>query len=347
MASAASGELVLADLSGYTRYLGGVELDHSHDVLADLIGVVADQLDAGRLRLVKLEGDCVFSAGQVDGASLRSTIETTYLAFRQRRRAIERATSCECDACRRIEDLDLKIVAHHGSWIEHDVAGRSELTGTAIITAHRLLKNSVTTDRAYALLSEALVNELDLEVSQLQPHLEHHDGQDIRCLLLDLEDRWQDHEARRPVLVAEGSADLVLMADVDAPSAVVFEMLTDPAHQRKWRVGLTSYDATDPGGARGVGTVAHCAHGRTVMTQEIVDWRPPEYMSFRERNPLGRTLWTMELEPLSPHRTRMTWRMALAGGRGQRLLLRAAKGKLQRTIQANVDSFVAYVGTAR
>jgi hypothetical protein len=35
------GCLLLADLSGYTRYLTGVELEHSHDVLADLLGVVA------------------------------------------------------------------------------------------------------------------------------------------------------------------------------------------------------------------------------------------------------------------------------------------------------------------
>jgi hypothetical protein len=29
------GCLVLADITGYTRYLAGVELEHSHDVMAD------------------------------------------------------------------------------------------------------------------------------------------------------------------------------------------------------------------------------------------------------------------------------------------------------------------------
>ena len=29
--------LLIADISGYTRYLAGVELDHSQDILADLV----------------------------------------------------------------------------------------------------------------------------------------------------------------------------------------------------------------------------------------------------------------------------------------------------------------------
>jgi hypothetical protein len=33
------GCLVLADIGGYTAYLAGVELEHSHDILADLLGM--------------------------------------------------------------------------------------------------------------------------------------------------------------------------------------------------------------------------------------------------------------------------------------------------------------------
>jgi hypothetical protein len=49
----------LADIGFYTAYLAGVELEHSHDVLADLLGMVADNL-CPPLRLAKLEGDAVF-----------------------------------------------------------------------------------------------------------------------------------------------------------------------------------------------------------------------------------------------------------------------------------------------
>ena len=36
--------LLIADISGYTAYLAGVELDHAQDILADLIGTVVTAL---------------------------------------------------------------------------------------------------------------------------------------------------------------------------------------------------------------------------------------------------------------------------------------------------------------
>jgi Protein of unknown function (DUF2652) len=102
MPDVANGCLVLADIGGYTTYLSGVELEHSHDILADLIGTVTDQL-TGSLRLAKLEGDAVFCCDpddKVDGPSLLTAIQSCYFAFARRQRTISTATSCDCDACR-------------------------------------------------------------------------------------------------------------------------------------------------------------------------------------------------------------------------------------------------------
>ena len=48
--------LVIADISGYTSYLAGVELDHAQDILADLMDTVVGSLRPA-FRLAKLEGD--------------------------------------------------------------------------------------------------------------------------------------------------------------------------------------------------------------------------------------------------------------------------------------------------
>jgi len=50
------GCLAIADISGYTGYLAGSELEHAHDVLADLMRTVVGSLRP-RLKLIKLEGD--------------------------------------------------------------------------------------------------------------------------------------------------------------------------------------------------------------------------------------------------------------------------------------------------
>lgn len=66
---------MIADIGGYTTYLSGVELEHSADVLGDLLQTVVDALSA-TLRLAKLEGDAVFSddVGEADMAALVDTV---------------------------------------------------------------------------------------------------------------------------------------------------------------------------------------------------------------------------------------------------------------------------------
>src|SRR6187549_3200215 len=108
--------LLIADISGYTGYLADVELDHAQDILADLIGAVVTALRP-TFRLAKLEGDAAFMSlpGEtIDGTVLLDTIERCYVGFRRRRRDVRQATSCECDACVQVPDLDLKFVVHHG-----------------------------------------------------------------------------------------------------------------------------------------------------------------------------------------------------------------------------------------
>src|SRR3954452_4233554 len=96
--------LVIADISGYTGYLAGVELDHAQDILADLMGAIVGALRPG-FRLAKLEGDAAFmftTSERLDGSLLLDAIERCYFGFRRRRRDVRQATSCDCNACTQI-----------------------------------------------------------------------------------------------------------------------------------------------------------------------------------------------------------------------------------------------------
>ena len=87
--------LVIADISGYTSYLAGVELDHAQDILADLIGdrrhrAPAD-VPAGQARGrrgVRLRDPPRRSTASL----LQDTIERCYFAFRRRLRDIGQAS---------------------------------------------------------------------------------------------------------------------------------------------------------------------------------------------------------------------------------------------------------------
>jgi hypothetical protein len=355
MPQVANGCLVLADIGGYTRYLGGVELEHSHDILADLLGVVTDQL-VGPLRLAKLEGDAVFcfDAGDlIDGEGLITALQSCYFAFERRQRTISVATSCDCDACRRIPELNLKFLAHRGSFVEHDVAGSRELVGVDVVLAHRLLKNSVTEQTGlygYALLTAACVDGLGIDpaTAHLQEHREHYeDVGEVDGWLLDLERRWREEQERGAIVVAPDEADMILIEDLLLSPAVVWAAMTDPKHQMLWRVAVDAVDMENPGGARGAGSITHCVHGKTTIAQEILDWKPYRYYTYSERNPIGMCLYTVELEPLGEgDRTRMRWLIKLTGGGVQRLAMLVLGRRMKKILRANLDGFADYLERA-
>src|SRR5688572_7578126 len=149
---------LIADISGYTGYLAGVELDHAQDIIADLMNTVVKCLRPP-FKLAKFEGDAAFlwaKGDTFDGASIQDAVESAYFTFRKRLRNIEQATSCECKACHGMNQLDLKFVCHHGEFVKQRMAGRDELAGRDVILVHRLLKNGVKDrlgDHAYALFT--------------------------------------------------------------------------------------------------------------------------------------------------------------------------------------------------
>src|SRR3954453_20607000 len=243
---------LIADISGYTGYLADVELDHAQDILADLIGAVVTALRPG-FRLAKLEGDAAFTYAtieKVDGSMLLDTIERCYFGFRRRRRDVRQATSCQCNACVRIPDLNLKFVVHHGSAIHQRVAGRQELLGSDVIVVHRLLKNEVVERlgiAAYALMTQQCIDATDLDPAALgmQPITETYERiGDVNAWAHDLERRWQEEEARARVFVAAEDAVLTMSLPTPAPPQVAWEFLTEPGRRTGWQAAVTEVNVT-------------------------------------------------------------------------------------------------------
>ena len=303
---------LIADISGYTGYLADVELDHAQDILADLVGAVVTALRPS-FRLAKLEGDAAFTymlADRIDGSMLLDTIERCYFGFRRRRRDVRQATSCECNACARIPDLDLKFVVHHGRAIVQKVAGRQELLGSDVVVVHRLLKNDVVEKLrmgAYALFTQACIDVADLDPAALgmRPHTETYDRiGEVPAWAHDLERRWLEEEARERVFVTPGEAILDLAVETRVPPQVAWEFLTKPGQRMTWQPWVTEVTIEGAsGGRRGVGSANHCRHGKDAVIEEILDWRPYDYVTDRTilDTPSGpvRVLHTIEFEPVT------------------------------------------------
>ena len=304
--------LLIADISGYTEYLSTVEIDHAQDILADLIGTVVTSLRPG-FRLAKLEGDAAFCfapAAKVDGSMLLDTIERCYFSFRRRRRDVGQATSCPCNACVRIPNLNLKFVAHRGIALRQKMAGREELLGSDVIVVHRLLKNDIVEKlniSAYAALTDKLVQAMDIDPAALdmREHAEtyEHIG-DVKLLVHDLERRWQEEDLRGRVRVDPANAAYEAEFTSSAAPQTVWEFITTPGRRLQWQGpgGVSSVEeVVKPGGRRGTGAVNHCMHGVHATVEEVLDWRPFDYVTIRSKMPdvMGglKMVLTYELEP--------------------------------------------------
>jgi hypothetical protein len=158
-ADAPTGEwyLLLADISGYTGFMAGVELEHGVDfgagipaaysVLGDLLNTVIEGVEPD-FALVKLEGDAVFAAAPAagldrQGARVLEKLRATYRAFIDSRTRAIPASDHICTACPAVAHLDLKAVLHRGYAVRQRVGSGSDLLGSSVTVAHRLLKNTV------------------------------------------------------------------------------------------------------------------------------------------------------------------------------------------------------------
>jgi class 3 adenylate cyclase len=172
------GTFLIADISGYTEYLSGADLEDAptiaHDLLSEVIGAMRPAFAVN-----KIEGDAVFSfAGPgLTGGDLLDVVDGTYAAFQKRLLSVHQATSCDCDACGMMPRLDLKLIAHCGRFRRQRLAGGEELVGRDVILVHRLLKNTLGfagPASGYLLMTAACVDLLgiDTESERLRPHLE-------------------------------------------------------------------------------------------------------------------------------------------------------------------------------
>lgn len=287
--------LVIADIAGYTGYLAGTELDHAQDILADLMGVVVGALRP-TFRLAKLEGDAAFVYAfteAIDGSALQDTIERCYFAFRRRLRDIKQASACECNACILIPNLDLKFVAHHGLVARQRIAGRDELAGSAVVVAHRLLKNSINEAlgfAAYALYSADCVAAMQLADPKAAGLVEHHEAYEhlgeVIVWVRDLGAAWRAETERSRVRVGPSQAMWSVEAEYAGPPEVVWEWVTSPVRRPRWQAGVVSVVESSPSGRRGTGTTNHCIHGRDAIIEEVVDWRPFDYLTIRFQVPV-------------------------------------------------------------
>jgi len=279
------GYLVIADISGYTSFVAKTELEHSHAILSELLELLVSRFQP-TMTVANLEGDAVFANAPAEvfvrGETLVDFIESMYVAFRDKQYSMKRATTCSCNACRNIPTLDLKYFLHCGDYIQQTVANRKELIGSDVNLIHRLTKNHVsqaTGWQAYMMFTDQCLNRTGLKLADAHIQMEQYEHLgEIKTFNVNLHRRYEEITAARRIILDEVDADITIQVDFSTPPAVTWEWIHNPDKRNIWNGGHVTWSAGDrPQGRPGISSSNHCAHGKSVSTELIVDWHPFEY----------------------------------------------------------------------
>ena len=279
------GIIQIADISGYTAFLNESELEHAQDSLQSLLEVLIENTHLP-LVISRLEGDAVISYATegsfLQGTSMLEMVESSYIAFRQALELMVINTTCTCNACRNIPNLDLKFFIHHGSYGLQPLPAYTELVGADVNLTHRLTKNRVREEtgfEAYALFTRAAVETLGIqeiagEMVQLQESYEHIGTVDI--YVKDMHQVWEAGKEGARIIVSEEEALIALEFDFPVSQVQLWDYLLDPEMRALFTNSDKAVAENTHHGRVGEGAVYYCAHGSLVVKQTIVDWQPFE-----------------------------------------------------------------------
>ncbi len=142
---------------------------------------------------------------------------------------------------------------------------------------------------------------------------------------------------------------LTLSVPTNVPPQVAWGFLTKPGQRMTWQPWVTEVAIKGAtGGRRGVGSANHCAHGKDTVIEEILDWRPYDYVTDRTilETPGGpvKVLHTIELEPTADG-TVIHLRFGAPRTRREKELMQEIGPAYGASLQAAIPSLIAQLDT--
>jgi hypothetical protein len=224
------GALVLADISGYSKFVAQTEVDHSWSILHELLDTVVRSVH-GRMDVSQVEGDAILFISGLTTPEVIDALEGTFVAFHRRLRDMQAVTTCPCDACANIGILKLKFVVHHGRFSRQRLGNVEQLHGVDVIVAHRLLKNTVPS-KEYLLVTDAVLDRLPDETRRrFIPHSEEFDLGTISGGYQEIAYQWDKAQATERKRVQPEEAQINSEVVVGAPRESVYRRMLEPQRE--------------------------------------------------------------------------------------------------------------------
>lgn len=139
------GLIFIPDISGFTRFINEVEIDHGRHIIQELLEVIINSNNLG-LEISEIEGDAILFYKYGNTPDLREVynqVEKMFRSFHKHLITYDHRRLCQCKACMGAVNLTLKVITHYGEFTGYNVKNFNKLIGKDIIVAHQLLKNDI------------------------------------------------------------------------------------------------------------------------------------------------------------------------------------------------------------
>jgi len=309
------GFIILADITGFTPFVFKSELEHSHEILNDILKRIVALLTPA-FTLAEVEGDAVFVYAPSERFERKErileSIESCYAAFRDNRHSLARMRTCNCIACEMVPTLDLKFVVHYGEYILNDIGGKKKPLGNSVNTAHRLLKNGVkesTGWNAYALFTKDCLDAIKVDSTQFHQASEQfeHIGT-VETYAIDLDAVYKKCVNERRAYLSKEDADVVIEKDFPVPPPVLWEWTNDPKKRTRWNPRSDWEALSRPAGRIATGATNHCINSGFI--EMLQDYRPYNYYTSRIGRSILQFMLTCEFKEISIG-TNLSWRLKM------------------------------------
>ena len=154
------GLLFIPDISGFTRFVTEMEIDHSRHIIQELLEILINANSIG-LEISEIEGDAILFYRYGNPPELKlvyDQVEKMFCEFHRHISGYEYRRLCQCKACRAAINLTLKVITHYGEFTGYNVRNFSKLIGKDVIVAHQLMKNEIEQHEYWLVTDELLEN---------------------------------------------------------------------------------------------------------------------------------------------------------------------------------------------
>jgi hypothetical protein len=155
------GLIFIPDISGFTRFVNEIEIEHSRFIIQQLLEVLINANELG-LEISEIEGDAIlfYKFGEpLELQRIYHQVEKMFSSFHQYLTGYDQRKICQCKACISAVSLSLKIITHYGEYTSLNVKNFSKLIGKDVIVAHQLLKNDIP-QHEYWLVTDSLIENM-------------------------------------------------------------------------------------------------------------------------------------------------------------------------------------------